>query len=618
MSIITVNYDNTDHSMTIHRSNSHPNSQLIRKHLSTDMSKELLQKTLKADVDKDLLDYSSKQEVSDKVEQFFEHCYPKTNGGPQMPAGSYKSYLKQLKIDLLTDKTPIIFYFPSKNSTSAGQDGVKVLHSYSTFQYDSGFRHIFIDNPICVGTAGTGIDPANKPKSDEFWPDANNTEIKFTTAYCERVGLPDDFELSVTTIDSNVANPKVNIKLSCNYLASITPITPPLKNVQGLPHRIDQDISISAKKLNAGNIVKYLAGNKSKNQKISNSSTSNLDIFLYLLFKELGDYLQILLYIVYSLCRRDENSVSAPDWRTILITTDFVVYKRVVDFEEEVLHSGVRDGVTSGGAKFWYNCPTPFSFGNIKKQIKNYNINLFTDILTHNILTMNYLKKIAVGLQKLISGDKRHTKEGIKALGRFTLLIKNEEEELKSLPQTSGKKKKVDPASSSVAGPSSSSSVAGPSSAIDKQALFKVKKIYLHQFYSNCIYENDDITEPNEDAITINQEIIEAIKIKIKAEIDEIIMRSIELIIAMIWFDKTFESSTEGTYSLPSLSISSDILVYMPVLRSMLEYIFEHAQLDDNFEQELIFDKIYSKIYSKIIELLQNPLIFAFQQYQGL
>jgi hypothetical protein len=128
MSIITVDYVGNDNLQITHPGLSVINFSLLA------LTEAEFQEFLKYDVVKDLL---NNLDDPNKLTQFFKDCYHKIDGGP--PLGSYQSYLKKLKADLLANNPPIIYFFKSKNSTSNGQDGVKVLDGYYTYQYDAGY-----------------------------------------------------------------------------------------------------------------------------------------------------------------------------------------------------------------------------------------------------------------------------------------------------------------------------------------------------------------------------------------------------------------------------------------------------------------------------------------------
>jgi hypothetical protein len=558
------------------------------------------QEFLKYDVLKDLL--GSLKEPS-KLTQFFKNCYHKIGGGPQV--GSYQSYLKQLKANLLANNPPIIYFFKSKTSTSNGQDGVKVLDGYTTYQYDAGYEKVFIGNPEpeCIGTVGGELDPASKTMYKRVYPSVNNG-IYYTTDFCERVGLPTGFQLIVTTLDDNPQNFKSRVTFTCHYFKQFKSLPLPLKKVMiqgklciGIEEVIDKNTTNPLKK--------YVEGNKKKNIAINKLATTELDIFLYLLFKELGDFLQMLQFTVYSICETKKN---ASNWRTILLTGDFGVFYRLVRaFNLDGMHTGVREGVTSGGAKFWHNRPIPFSFDNIKKQITNYNTNIFNDILNHNILTMNYLLKIASGLYGLLSPDKKVRKQSVKALGCFSLLIKKKKDDDVSVDSVAHKQQKT----TDIASSSSAPLLALGAPSLAGEPLFEVRKVYMHTFYSICRHNKNDATPVNDDGRIINPEIIESIIANIKREIATIIESSVTLIIASKWVEFTFELPIlkEGNYNLPYLDTTT--LVYTSQLIQGIRAIFTTI-ISGDFEANLKF----AKIEGDIKNLFQQAGLFYTAQIQ--
>jgi hypothetical protein len=601
MSIITVNYVGNDDLQI-----KDPDLPDITFSLLA-LTEAEFQEFLKYDVVKDLLN-NLDDPNKHKLTQFFKDCYPKIGGGPQL--GSYQSYLKQLKADLLANNPPIIYFFKSKTSTSNGQDGVKVLDGYYTYQYDAGYEKVFIGNPEpeCIGTVGSELDTASKTKYKRVYPSANNG-IYYTTAFCERVGLPTGFQLIVTTIDDNPKNFTSRVTFTCDYFNSFdqTNLPLPLKQVtiQGKPCiGIEEVIDMNTTKGGAGSIKRYLVGNKKKNIAINKSTTSELDIFLYLLFKELGDFLQMLQFTVYSICETKKN---ASNWRTILLTGDFGVFYRLVRaFNLDGMHTGVREGVTSGGAKFWHNRPIPFSFDNIKTQITNYNTNIFNDILNHNILTMNYLLKIKTGLNGLLSPEKKVRTQSVKALGCFSLLIKKKDDNV-SLDSVAHKQQKTTDIASSSSAPLLA--LGAPSLAGGHQ--FEVRKVYMHTFYSICRFNKNDTTQDNADGRIINPDIIGKIVAKIQTEIDKIIESSVTLIIVSKWVESTFKSPIlkEGNYNLPYLDTTT--LVYTSQLIQGIRAIFTTI-ISGDFEANLKF----AKIEGDIKNLFQQAGLFYAAQIQ--
>ena len=463
---------------------------------------------------------------------------------------------------------PIIIPIVSKTSTSLGLIGTQVISGYVEQFYDSGPKKVFIPpEPKIVGTIGGHIDPLSKGFTNKSWPPIGTT-IKFTQRYCERVGLPEGF--SMETITKNSTDSTVNSAngnpVSGTLTASIT---------------ISYRFGVNSKKviqtfgpLNSGDttgdtsdelVSKYTVGNKKKNIIINDSKTSAEDRFLYFLYKELGDFVQVLIYTIACHC----NAITKLLY--ILLTTDYIVYLRLRAFLQHVLYTGVRAGVKSGQAIYWHNFPELLSFPAIKQRLKTYNESLYYDILHHNIANLNYLCKIRFGLNKLkklkktIEEKKAHNKQAKRILHIFSLWVPNK--------RLRGKFPSM------------------------------YKKIYLSRIASGCNYytpnESNDTNDEN------NDEILNTIIGNINILINEIINKIIELIIFYKYYSKLLENCDSGTINLPCLVVRvAETIKLRHDLIEELRKIFTDIEDIESITFETLLDKIDGKL--AIVEIIDK------------
>ena len=435
--------------------------------------------------------------------------------------------------------SPIKIIIASKTSLNGGLLGTQVINGYAEQFYDSGNRKVFIGKqPDTVGTLGTLIDTGKKIETNKLWPPTDTT-VEFTQDYCTRVGLPLGFKMETTTINSDIANANAGASVTFNY------------NFEGATHSSNETFSVTGNPNPSSNpFSQYLVGNKKKNRFILQASKSNLEKYSYFLFKELGDFTQVLLYHIASRCNaQDQDAITNLIKRLfILITTDYVVYLRLRAFLEHVLYTGVRAGVKSGEAIFLHNCPEPLSFLVIIERLQIYNTSLYYDILHHNIANLNYLCKIRFGLHKLkINGKdesekKANNKQARRILHFFSLFI--------------------------------------PNKGRTTTALYK--KIYLSRFASGCKYINEDVTH--------NDDILETIIGNINIIISRIIDQITDLIILKKYYSELLENCSSGTNNLPCL-YPTTIIEVRDDLKTQLSKIFTERTLIDTNDFEKFLTK---------------------------
>ena len=582
------------------------NVPLLRIPLPACMDETMARKVFEGDVKKDALDRLSA--MTDTITQFIITCF----GSAQNI--TVTNMISQFETNVNgANPDPIKFNIPSKTSTVGDLVATQVLNGIYRQFYDSGAKKVFIgDPPSLVGTAGSILDSASKGEIDEFWPETNTT-INFSEAFCKRVGLPNTFKISTKTIDDGNTSETPSAEVTFYF--------------NGTDYReiITKDVNSAT-----GNnmISKYAVGNKEKNNAIMSGNTTLKEKNLYLLVKELGDYLQVLLFIIASKCYEQDQQIAQPpgappapppgappapppgaattfvggtlpsdvdgapigDGATmvdadppkeilpsVLTTTDYIVYLRLRAFLQHVLYTGVRAGVKSGGATYWYNCPKPLSYDNIIAQIKNYNKNLYFDILKHNITTLNYLCKIRFGLHKLKKRGKydkeikTHKKQAERILRNFSLIM-----------QDKGRIKKP--------------TVKFGSAPVSETP--RHKKISLSIFVNGCSFIGYVIDDTNNDYV------LRCIIENINGIIEDIIDKTIDLMLLNMYYSKLLENCSAGANFLPCLDTEiSATIISSEELKTTLKKIFTNItkSLDSNeFENFFNIDTILNAIDEKI------------------
>jgi hypothetical protein len=471
---------------------------------------------------------------------------------------------------------PIIIPIVSKTSTSLGLLGTQVISGYYKQFYDSGPKKVFIpDEPKIVGTIGGDIDPLNKGFIDESWPPIDTTII-FTEEYCERVGLPKGFSMETKTKKSTDSTDNGN-PVSGTLTASITI----RYKFGGDSKEVTQTFPVNSGDTTGdtppGNLVsKHILGNIKKNKKINDSKTDAEDRFLLFLYKELGDFVQVLIYIIACQCNAmvhdlaSQASVAAIiKLLYILLTTDYIVYLRLRAFLQHVLYTGVRAGVKSGQAIYWHNCPELLSFTTIKQRLETYNKSIYYDILHHNIANLNYLCKIRFGLNKLkkfdkvknvdktIQEKKAHNKQAKRILQLFSLWV--------------------------------------PNNGRIRSFTSKHKKIYLSRIASGCNYLTSD--ESND---TNNDEILDKIIGNINKLINPIIHKIISLIIYHKYYSELLEKCVIGRINLPCLaeSVAETIKLRLDLIEELRNIFTNIAEITDI--DSIMFETLLDKLNGKL------------------
>jgi hypothetical protein len=413
--------------------------------------------------------------------------------------------------------------FPNllKNSTTGGNVETQVLNSdqYKSVGYDTGpyGTTVFAGDPANIppttSTVASMLDTASASISDNnFWPPLENYKdlphiLIIETAVCERLGLPSgSFIATATTINPVTKKASYNFKFRANMFPGII-----LQDTIEAPNGY-----IPPQHIN-NTFKKYLLGNKVKNEAINKASTSDEDRKKLLLFKELSDILGVLYQAIYSHVEQKSG---------ILLTVDSVLFYRAIFLGHPCLCSGIRKKVKPGHATYYYY-ESNYEIKPIEtiKDILSRNVrDIYKSLLGHNMLNIYYLTQLKTALENIKyvytgPASEKTPALTVTLLGYYYIENKIFKERSRSRGVASLMSKAKVPANiQKLLG----MSTAGASPAL---ASAEFEEIKLSQLVKKCELVGADRIM----GIT-HQMIIENIILQIGAEIEKIILASIELI----------------------------------------------------------------------------------------
>ena len=268
--------------------------------------------------------------------------------------------------------------YPNIPKSSNNGNDLKVLEHHVNIVFnESGYGPDAVcksHNPTVIYTPASLLDSC-LTKGNRFWPSKqDNINIVFDNGFMQRMGFygtrweknGDDIRITYTAIQGE--NPDVIIQ----------PVT-----VNTTVDILQKDVSQP--------INGYMQGNATKNYYLS-ANVGNLgnntilkECIKLIETKELGDFMQVLLYLAYIMIDRPTiNNVS-------MITTDNVVFAACRKLRLPCLYTGCRLDVLSGHATFY-----KYTSGliNYLDKLISMITHRFTTILTHNSVTKVFLTDI--------------------------------------------------------------------------------------------------------------------------------------------------------------------------------------------------------------------------------
>ena len=275
--------------------------------------------------------------------------------------------------------------YPNIPKSSNNGLALKVLEPHvNTVFNESGYgpdRVCQSYNPTVIYTPASLLDSC-LTKGNTFWPSRQDKiNIVFDNIFMQRMGFygtqweknGDDISITYTAIQGE--NPDVIIQ----------PVT--------------DDMSVDKLQTDASQpINRYMQGNPTKNYYLS-ANVGNLGNNIILKnciklieTKELGDFMQVLLYLAYIMIERpDINNVS-------MITTDNIVFAVCRKLRIPCLYTGCRLDIVPGHAIFYKYTPGLINYlEKLKSMIKH----RYTTVLTYNKVTIEFLVDITAKPNKL-------------------------------------------------------------------------------------------------------------------------------------------------------------------------------------------------------------------------
>ena len=178
--------------------------------------------------------------------------------------------------------------------------------NYNKCFWESGLGHdcFIVDTVKTVKTFGSYIDPLEKQNADEVWPPINNT-VKITNKFMKLIGFGNS-ELTATTISTKTFT--YDMTIGCGNACSNNNANCVINKT----NRDDNDINSN-----------LFAGNKKKNVIVNKSSaTATTDKIKFIVIKEWGDKMQVILYFIYYIVmEKISRQVTS-----IMISCDLIVF----------------------------------------------------------------------------------------------------------------------------------------------------------------------------------------------------------------------------------------------------------------------------------------------------
>jgi uncharacterized membrane protein YgcG len=243
---------------------------------------------------------------------------------------------------------------------------------YNHCLWESGLGYeTFLKNPndvITIKTFGSFIDPLEKQNAKEVWP-SNNSELVLTSSFLKLMGFGENSRIQAKTKGST--NFEYELKIGCGSSCNT-----------GLGCIVTHNETHN-----------YFKGNKFKNALTKGTGSINTqDKIKFIVIKEWGDKIQVLIYLMY-------YHLKSQDITVIMITCDMVVFMLCINLEIPCIYTGAYE--TPSNAKLLDDKKTSFysilEFSPSKTPyadiVKRYN-KINKDILKENEDFINLMKKL--------------------------------------------------------------------------------------------------------------------------------------------------------------------------------------------------------------------------------
>jgi len=177
---------------------------------------------------------------------------------------------------------------------------------YQVFLHDS-------DNVRTIKTFGSYIDPLEKQNATKVWPEINS-KVQLTEKFMKLMGFGESSSLVATTTTNTAFQYKMNIGCGNNCTT---------KGACVLTESGDDE---------GKNSDTYFAGNNEKKQFLKTNASTKQKV-KFVVIKEWGDKVQVLIYLIYYYFIKSQNSV-------IMTTCDMVVFMLCLNLSIPCIYTG--------------------------------------------------------------------------------------------------------------------------------------------------------------------------------------------------------------------------------------------------------------------------------------
>jgi hypothetical protein len=378
LAVQTVIMDGNDQQQLVYYSNSHPTPYII---------------TLKSD-----LQTRQYRTIGD---QWKDGIHPTLFPTPWIPQNmeltSYNACIKKYEDAVNTQASHETLFKKIKKKTVDGTNNpeMKIIPA-KTIIRETGFHpdilcenpHKSLDHPdgyVVNDYVGHPLDPGSPLDSDSLMM-SDILNITITPRFLELFGFPSGITISIKRPASTEELFNVNIDIDREILSGTFIRTQERGVTKWIP---------------GGGLGEFLI-NPGVSNKIKNKAYDLTDDTLtkqrILLIKELGDFLQVLLYFICFLWETTgPNPIDILNWKKnhSMITTDSVVYNLCKDFDLQCTYTGSTESLMSGECTLYRYLPVELNVDDCKTAYTNmvqYYIQEVIEYNTHIKIALNKIK----------------------------------------------------------------------------------------------------------------------------------------------------------------------------------------------------------------------------------
>ena len=314
----------------------------------------------------------------------------------ELPSGGYTALIKKYEDAVNTQASHETLFKKIKKKTVDGTNNpeMKIIPA-KTIIRETGFHpDILCENPhkspvhpdgyVVNDYVGHPLDPGSPLDSDSLMM-SDIINIQITPRFLELFGFPSNIQILINRSASTQELFNVSINIGSNSLSGTF---------------IRSDERGVTKWIPGGDLGEFLI-NPGVSNKIKNKAYLTADILTQqriLLIKELGDFLQVLLYFICFLWETTgPNPIDILDWKKnhSMITTDSVVYNLCKDFDLQCTYTGSTESLMSGECTLYRYLPVDLNLDDCKTAYNNmvqYYIQEVIDYNTHIKFALNKIQ----------------------------------------------------------------------------------------------------------------------------------------------------------------------------------------------------------------------------------